>query len=58
MSNPSVSRRNFLRVSMIAGGGMLVGFSALSNSETGDNTETTPFSPMLLSKFHRMERSH
>lgn len=45
MSNPSVSRRNFLRVSMIAGGGMLVGFSALSNSETGDNTETTPFSP-------------
>jgi isoquinoline 1-oxidoreductase beta subunit len=30
---------------MIAGGGMLVGFSALSNSETGDNTEATPFSP-------------
>ena len=45
MSHPSVSRRNFLRVSMIAGGGMLVGFSALSNSETGDNTEATPFSP-------------
>lgn len=45
MSHPSVSRRNFLRVSIIAGGGMLVGFSALSNSETGDNTETTPFSP-------------
>ncbi|MBL0882168.1 MAG: xanthine dehydrogenase family protein molybdopterin-binding subunit [Chitinophagaceae bacterium] len=45
MSNTSVSRRNFLRVSMIAGGGMLVGFSALSNSETGDNTEATPFSP-------------
>lgn len=45
MSHPSVSRRNFLRVSMIAGGGMLVGFSALSNSETGENTEATPFSP-------------
>ena len=45
MSHPSVSRRNFLRVSMIAGGGMLVGFSALSNSETGYNTEATPFSP-------------
>jgi isoquinoline 1-oxidoreductase subunit beta len=45
MSHPSVSRRNFLRVSIIAGGGMLVGFSALSNSETGDNTEATPFSP-------------
>lgn len=50
MSNPSVSRRNFLRVSMIAGGGMLVGFSALSNSETGDNTETTPFSPNAFIK--------
>lgn len=45
MSHPSVSRRNFLRVSMIAGGGMLVGFSALSNSETGENTEATAFSP-------------
>lgn len=45
MSHTSVSRRNFLRVSMIAGGGMLVGFSGLSNSETGDNTEATPFSP-------------
>lgn len=45
MSHPSVSRRNFLRVSMIAGGGMLVGFSALSNSETRENTEATPFSP-------------
>jgi len=44
MSIPSVSRRNFLRVSMIAGGGMLVGFSALSNSETAD-TDATPFSP-------------
>ncbi|BFG69471.1 xanthine dehydrogenase family protein molybdopterin-binding subunit [Sediminibacterium sp. KACHI17] len=44
MSIPSVSRRNFLRVSMIAGGGMLVGFSALSNSETAD-AEATPFSP-------------
>jgi isoquinoline 1-oxidoreductase beta subunit len=30
---------------MIAGGGMLVGFSALSNSETGENTEATAFSP-------------
>lgn len=45
MSHTSVSRRNFLRVSMIAGGGMLIGFSALSHSETGDNTEATPFSP-------------
>lgn len=45
MSHSSVSRRNFLRVSMIAGGGMLVGFSALSNSETVDNTEAPPFSP-------------
>lgn len=44
MSIPTVSRRNFLRVSMIAGGGMLVGFSALSNSETAD-AEATPFSP-------------
>ncbi len=44
MSIPSVSRRNFLRVSMIAGGGMLVGFSALSHSETAD-VEATSFSP-------------
>lgn len=44
MSIPSVSRRNFLRVSMIAGGGMLVGFSALSHAETTD-MEATPFSP-------------
>jgi len=44
MSIPSVSRRNFLRVSMIAGGGMLVGFSALSHTETTD-MEATPFSP-------------
>lgn len=44
MSIPSVSRRNFLRVSMIAGGGMLVGFSALSHVETTD-MEATPFSP-------------
>lgn len=44
MSIPSVSRRNFLRVSMIAGGGMLVGFSALSHAETTD-VDATPFSP-------------
>ncbi len=44
MSIPSVSRRNFLRVSMIAGGGMLVGFSALSHAETAD-MDATPFSP-------------
>lgn len=33
MSIPSVSRRNFLRVSMIAGGGMLIGFSSLGRNQ-------------------------
>lgn len=44
MSTPSVSRRNFLRVSMIAGGGMLVGFSTLGNDEKQE-IDGTPFSP-------------
>ncbi len=44
MSTPSVSRRNFLRVSMIAGGGMLVGFSTLGNDEKQE-LDGTPFSP-------------
>jgi isoquinoline 1-oxidoreductase subunit beta len=44
MSIPSVSRRNFLRVSMIAGGGMLVGFSTLGNDEKQE-LDGTPFSP-------------
>lgn len=44
MSIPSVSRRNFLRVSMIAGGGMLVGFSSLgpNQEEQLDDTAFTP----------------
>lgn len=49
MSNqPNVSRRNFLRVSMIAGGGMLVGFSSLGNAE--GKTEDTEFSPNVYIK--------
>lgn len=44
MSTPSVSRRNFLRVSMIAGGGMLVGFSTLGNDEKQE-IDGTSFSP-------------
>ncbi len=44
MSTTSVSRRNFLRVSMIAGGGMLVGFSTLGEDEKPP-VDGTPFSP-------------
>ena len=44
MSTSSVSRRNFLRVSMIAGGGMLIGFSTLGK-EKNQEIEGTPFSP-------------
>lgn len=44
MSTTSVSRRNFLRVSMIAGGGMLVGFSTLGEDEKMP-VEGTSFSP-------------
>lgn len=44
MRTAPVSRRNFLRVSMIAGGGMLVGFSTLGN-EAEQDADETPFSP-------------
>lgn len=44
MSTTSVSRRNFLRVSMITGGGMLVGFSTLAEDEKLP-VDGTPFSP-------------
>lgn len=44
MSTTPVSRRNFLRVSMIAGGGMLVGFST-SNNDTTTEMDESPFSP-------------
>ena len=53
MSTPSVSRRNFLRVSMIAGGGMLVGFSTLGNDEKQE-IDGTPFSPNAYIKNHLM----
>lgn len=49
MSTSSVSRRNFLRVSMIAGGGMLVGFSTLGKDEKATLDET-PFSPNVYIK--------
>ena len=49
MSTASVSRRNFLRVSMIAGGGMLVGFSTLGNDEKQE-IDGTPFSPSAYIK--------
>lgn len=49
MSTSSVSRRNFLRVSMIAGGGMLVGFSTLGKDEKATMDET-PFSPNVYIK--------
>lgn len=49
MSTSSVSRRNFLRVSMIAGGGMLVGFSTLGKDEKAALDET-PFSPNVYIK--------
>lgn len=49
MSTSSVSRRNFLRVSMIAGGGMLVGFSTLGKDEKAALDET-PFSPNVFIK--------
>lgn len=49
MSTTSVSRRNFLRVSMIAGGGMLVGFSTLGNDEKQE-LEGTAFSPNVYIK--------
>jgi len=49
MSISSVSRRNFLRVSMIAGGGMLVGFSSLGRNEKQE-LEETPFSPNVYIK--------
>jgi len=49
MSTSSVSRRNFLRVSMIAGGGMLVGFSTLGKDEKATLDEM-PFSPNVYIK--------
>lgn len=48
-TKPIVSRRNFLRVSMIAGGGMLVGFSALGKGEEL-NAADTEFSPNVYIK--------
>ncbi|MFW2476998.1 MAG: molybdopterin cofactor-binding domain-containing protein [Sediminibacterium sp.] len=49
MSIPSVSRRNFLRVSMIAGGGMLVGFSSLGRNQE-EQLEDTAFTPNAFIK--------
>lgn len=49
MSIPSVSRRNFLRVSMIAGGGMLVGFSSLGRNQEEQLDDTT-FTPNAFIK--------
>ncbi|MES2455944.1 MAG: molybdopterin cofactor-binding domain-containing protein [Bacteroidota bacterium] len=44
MSNTTLSRRNFLRVTAIAGGGMMVGFSVLANA-AGFPEEDGVFSP-------------
>lgn len=49
MSIPSVSRRNFLRVSMIAGGGMLVGFSSLGRNQE-EQLDDTAFTPNAFIK--------
>lgn len=37
MITTEVSRRNFLRITTIAGGGMMVGFSLLNNAEASDH---------------------
>ena len=49
MSIPSVSRRNFLRVSMIAGGGMLIGFSSLGRNQE-EQLDDTAFTPNAFIK--------
>jgi isoquinoline 1-oxidoreductase beta subunit len=46
MIDTTVSRRNFLRITAIAGGGMMLGFSMLSEAETIDHhADDVAFSP-------------